>query len=138
MIPSILDRIRRFQDHLLASGLSQAVLALPAPRMLALAAPSSEASSAVLAKTVTEKEIIEVSRDLFASGHYSLAVQEAYKAVEKFVQSKANEHGLSGTKLIVADNANMNPDYLKRVRSADSGYMSVPFAEDVELSIRTG
>jgi hypothetical protein len=44
--------------------------------MLALAAPSTEASSAVLAKTVTEKEIIEVSRDLFASGHYSLAVQE--------------------------------------------------------------
>jgi uncharacterized protein (TIGR02391 family) len=68
--------------------------------MLALAAPSTEASSAVLAKTVTEKEIIEVSRDLFASGHYSLAVQEAYKAVEKFVQSKANERGPSGTKLM--------------------------------------
>ena len=51
-------------------------------------------------KTVTEPEIQEVSRDLFASGHYSLAVQEAYKAVEKFVQRKAREHGLSGTKLM--------------------------------------
>jgi predicted O-methyltransferase YrrM len=48
------------------------------------------------------------------------------------------ENRLKPGALIVADNANMNPDYLKRVRSADSGYMSVPFAEDVELSIRTG
>jgi predicted O-methyltransferase YrrM len=40
--------------------------------------------------------------------------------------------------LIVADNADMSPDYLKRVRSPDSGYMSVPFAEDVELSMRLG
>jgi predicted O-methyltransferase YrrM len=40
--------------------------------------------------------------------------------------------------LIVADNADMSPDYLKRVRSPGSGYMSVPFAEDVELSMRLG
>ena len=40
--------------------------------------------------------------------------------------------------LIVADNADMSPDYLKRVRSAASGYMSVPFGEDVELSMRIG
>ncbi len=38
--------------------------------------------------------------------------------------------------LIVADNADMSPDYLKRVRSPASGYMSVAFAEDVELSMR--
>jgi hypothetical protein len=29
-------------------------------------------------------------------------------------------------------------DYLKRVRSPGKGYMSVPFAEDVELSMRIG
>ena len=40
--------------------------------------------------------------------------------------------------LIVADNADMNPDYLKRVRAPASGYLSVPFAEDVELSMRMG
>src|ERR1700689_3711658 len=40
--------------------------------------------------------------------------------------------------LVVADNADMSPDYLKRVRSPESGYMSVPFAEDVELSMRVG
>ena len=38
--------------------------------------------------------------------------------------------------LIVADNAEWSPDYLARVRSPDQGYMSVPFAEDIELSMR--
>ena len=40
--------------------------------------------------------------------------------------------------LIVADNADYSPDYLARVRSPESGYLSVPFGEDVELSIRLG
>lgn len=37
---------------------------------------------------------------------------------------------------IVADNADYSPEYLARVRSPASGYISVPFAEDVELSMR--
>ena len=37
---------------------------------------------------------------------------------------------------IVADNADYSPDYLARVRAADSGYLSIPFGEDVELSLR--
>jgi hypothetical protein len=40
--------------------------------------------------------------------------------------------------LIVADNADHSPDYLAHVRSSRNGYMSVPFAEDVELSMRLG
>jgi predicted O-methyltransferase YrrM len=40
--------------------------------------------------------------------------------------------------LIVADNADWCPDYLARVRSIEQGYLSVPFAEDVELSMRIG
>lgn len=39
---------------------------------------------------------------------------------------------------IVADNADYSPDYLARVRSAAGGYLSTPFAEDVELSMRLG
>jgi predicted O-methyltransferase YrrM len=39
--------------------------------------------------------------------------------------------------MIVADNADRSPEYLRRVRSSDHGYMSVPFADDVELSMRT-
>jgi predicted O-methyltransferase YrrM len=38
---------------------------------------------------------------------------------------------------IVADNADDSPDYLARVRSPANGYLSVPFADDVELSMRT-
>ncbi|MHC2331607.1 O-methyltransferase [Bradyrhizobium sp. USDA 4454] len=39
---------------------------------------------------------------------------------------------------VVADNADDSPDYLARVRLPASGYISVPFAEDVELSMRLG
>jgi predicted O-methyltransferase YrrM len=40
--------------------------------------------------------------------------------------------------LVVADNADYSPDYLARVRAPGSGYLSVPFADDVELSMRLG
>jgi predicted O-methyltransferase YrrM len=40
--------------------------------------------------------------------------------------------------LILADNADWSPDYLARVRSQAQGYLSVPFAEDVELLMRIG
>ncbi|MGH8220790.1 MAG: O-methyltransferase [Steroidobacteraceae bacterium] len=38
--------------------------------------------------------------------------------------------------LIVADNADRCAEYLERVRDPSSGYASVPFAGDVELSMR--
>jgi predicted O-methyltransferase YrrM len=38
--------------------------------------------------------------------------------------------------LIVADNADFCPAYLDRVRRPGGGYLSVPFGDDVELSIR--
>jgi len=37
---------------------------------------------------------------------------------------------------IIADNADMCPGYIQAVRAADSGYMSMPFTEDVELTIK--
>ncbi|WP_397445889.1 O-methyltransferase [Pseudomonas chlororaphis] len=40
--------------------------------------------------------------------------------------------------LIVADNTDYCPDYLARVRSPGNGYLSVPFGDDVELSMRLG
>ncbi|MDR1934594.1 MAG: class I SAM-dependent methyltransferase [Candidatus Accumulibacter sp.] len=40
--------------------------------------------------------------------------------------------------LVVADDAGHSPDYLARVRSPASGYLSTPFGEDVELSMRLG
>jgi predicted O-methyltransferase YrrM len=56
-----------------------------------------------------------------------------YPAVLKLLE----EHLKPGT-LIVADNADQSPQYLQRVRACADGFMSVPFAADVELSMRTG
>ena len=40
--------------------------------------------------------------------------------------------------LIIADNADYCPEYLERLRMPGGGYISIPFAEDVELSMRAG
>ncbi|KRD30336.1 hypothetical protein ASE35_16485 [Lysobacter sp. Root916] len=40
--------------------------------------------------------------------------------------------------LIVADNADYSPEYLAYVRSPVSRYLSIAFADDVELSMRIG
>ncbi|TIS50799.1 MAG: O-methyltransferase, partial [Mesorhizobium sp.] len=40
--------------------------------------------------------------------------------------------------LVIADNADFSPEYLERVRSLAGGYMSTPFGDDVELSMRLG
>jgi hypothetical protein len=39
---------------------------------------------------------------------------------------------------IIADNADYCPAFLARVRAPGHGYMSVPFASDVELTMRIG
>ena len=102
MTSKLVDSLRKLQEYIFEVGLARSVLALPAPRMLALPSPSSDeaTSSNVFILTVTEPEIVAVSRDLFASGHYSLAVQEAYKAVDKVVAKIAKKSGISGTSLM--------------------------------------
>ena len=39
---------------------------------------------------------------------------------------------------VVADDADKSPEYLSRVRSPASGYLSTPFGEDIELSLKLG
>ncbi|MGC2778613.1 MAG: class I SAM-dependent methyltransferase [Bradyrhizobium sp.] len=48
------------------------------------------------------------------------------------------EGRLGAGAFIVADNADHSPDYLAYVRSPANGYLSVPFGEEVELSMRLG
>lgn len=48
------------------------------------------------------------------------------------------ERRLSAGAFIVADNADDSPDYLAYVRSPANGYLSVPFGDEVELSMRLG
>ncbi len=47
------------------------------------------------------------------------------------------ERRLAPHALIVADNADASPEYLARVREG-GGYLSIPFADDVELSMKIG
>jgi uncharacterized protein (TIGR02391 family) len=98
----VLERLRKFQEHLLELGVARAVLALPAPRMLGLPSPTAEGAepASVFARVVIEPEIEQVSRDLFMSGHYSLSVQEAYKAVDKYVKDKSGSSASTGTPLM--------------------------------------
>ena len=37
---------------------------------------------------------------------------------------------------VVADNADACPDYKAHIRASNSGYLSIPFAEDVELTMK--
>ncbi len=39
---------------------------------------------------------------------------------------------------VVADNADFSPEYLAHVRSPANGYLSTPFGDDVEVSMRVG
>ncbi|CCD96608.1 hypothetical protein BRAO375_670010 [Bradyrhizobium sp. ORS 375] len=110
MISQFLERIKQLQEHILEVGLAQTVLALPAPRMLALPRLSEDSGPVgIYIRAVTEFEIESVSRDLYASGHYSLAVQEAFKAVEKYVQQKSCALGVSGTQLMQQVFSTANP-----------------------------
>jgi predicted O-methyltransferase YrrM len=54
-----------------------------------------------------------------------------YPAILSLVESR-----LRPGAFIVADNADDSPDYLALVRTPARGYLSTPFAEDVELSMR--
>lgn len=46
------------------------------------------------------------------------------------------ENRLREGALVIADDVDFCPEYVARVRTPGNGYMSVPFGEDVELSMR--
>lgn len=64
-----------------------------------------------------------------------LLLLDGAKSIYMDVLAKV-ESNLRPGSLIVADNADFSPVYLDYIRSPNSGYLSVPFAGDVELSIR--
>jgi len=76
-----------------------------------------------------------LARDL--PGQIDLVLLDGAKSLYPAVLTLLEEHLRPGA-LIIADNVDRSPEYLRRVRSATSGYISVPFAGDVELSMRTG
>lgn len=69
--------------------------------------------------------------------HIDLVLLDGAKALYSDVLALL-ENRLRPGALIVADNADHCPEYLARVRSPASGYLSTPFGGDVELSMRLG
>jgi len=68
-------------------------------------------------------------------GQIDIVLLDGAKSLYLPVLKLLEEHLRPGA-LIVADNTDKSPDYLELVRSSAKGYTSVPFAEDVELSMR--
>ena len=66
-----------------------------------------------------------------------LLLLDGAKALYPEVLSLVEDHLRPGA-LVIADNADHSPEYLARVRSPGQGYLSTPFAQDVELSMRLG
>jgi predicted O-methyltransferase YrrM len=64
-----------------------------------------------------------------------LLLLDGAKSLYGDILTLVEPHLRSGA-VIVADNAGFSPEYLARVRSRDSGYLSVSIGDDVELSMR--
>lgn len=98
----LLEGLRNLQQKIKEIGLGGGALALPAPKLLLLPSPTAEEAKEELlfSEIVTEPEIVEVSRDLFASGFYNQAVTEAFKALDLYIQDKVGRSDLSGTELM--------------------------------------
>jgi predicted O-methyltransferase YrrM len=66
-----------------------------------------------------------------------LLLLDGAKALYGDVLSLVEKHLKPGA-LVVADNTDYCPEYLAYVRAPQNGYLSVPFAGDIELSMRLG
>lgn len=73
-----------------------------------------------------------LARDVPAT--LDLVLLDGAKALYAEVLTLVEQRLRPGT-LVVADDADMCPEYLARVRSAPDRFLSLPFAEDVELTL---
>jgi Predicted O-methyltransferase len=76
-----------------------------------------------------------LATDLPAS--IDLVLLDGAKALYPEILALLQPHLRKGA-LVIADNADFSEEYMARVRAAGSGYLSVPFGEDVELSMWLG
>jgi predicted O-methyltransferase YrrM len=102
-------KVARAREHLAAAGLSELV-------------------------EIREGDALEtLARDLPSS--IDLVLLDGAKVLYPKILALVEPHLKSGA-LIIADNADDSPEFLERIRDPKSGYLSVPFSENVELSIR--
>jgi predicted O-methyltransferase YrrM len=106
------------------------------PSKVARARKNFEAGGLADLVEIREGDALQtLSRDLPAA--IDLLLLDGAKALYPDILRLIEGHLRPGA-LVIADNANDSPDYLARVRAATSGYVSLPFAEGVELSLRLG
>lgn len=79
--------------------------------------------------------LVTLARDLPST--VDLLLLDGAKALYGDVLKLVEKHLRPGA-LVVADNTNYCPEYLAHVRSPGNGYVSVPFADDIEVSMRLG
>jgi len=79
--------------------------------------------------------LVTLARDLPST--VDLLLLDGAKALYGDVLKRVEKHLRPGA-LVVADNTNYCPEYLAHVRSPGNGYVSVPFADDIEVSMRLG
>ncbi|MDE1169334.1 MAG: class I SAM-dependent methyltransferase [Pseudomonas sp.] len=79
--------------------------------------------------------LVTLATDLPAS--VDLLLLDGAKALYGDVLQLIEKHLRPGA-LVIADNTDYCPDYLAHVRAPQNGYVSVPFADDIELSMRLG
>jgi len=66
-----------------------------------------------------------------------LVLLDGAKALYSDILDRLEDRLRPGT-ILIADNADHCPEYLERVGNIANGYMSMPFSDEVELSIRLG
>ncbi|MGE8414556.1 MAG: O-methyltransferase [Pseudomonas sp.] len=77
--------------------------------------------------------LVTLASDLPAA--VDLLLLDGAKALYGEVLGLVERHLKPGA-LVVADNTDYCPEYLEYVRAPQNGYLSVPFADDIELSMR--
>jgi uncharacterized protein (TIGR02391 family) len=89
MAKSQIERVSDLQAFIREQGLGAKVVTVPESRLSVSEDAASIDQATLYEQLVTVPQIAEVSRDLYASGFYSQAVDEAFKVVEVCIQERA-------------------------------------------------
>jgi uncharacterized protein (TIGR02391 family) len=122
MTNRLLEAVGKVNAVILSSGLARQNVdrAIQTTVSSELADPIGYAELAAFGTTITEPEIVDAARDLFASGHYALSAQETIKVLEKYLQVSTGQRNISGTPLMDQIFGPGNPQLVWSDRSTPS------------------
>jgi predicted O-methyltransferase YrrM len=104
------------------------------PNKLGHARANLEAAGLAALVDIREGDALQtLARDL--PGTIDLLLLDGHKPLYDKILALVAPRLRSGS-YVVADNADACPGYKAHVRAADSGYLSIPFGEDVELTMK--